>query len=796
MNIKSYRSFIREKKREVNKSTKGVKVDNLFEKKVNFLLEGQITTLEFETYLESELYLNVNETYLINESLASNFADKVISKIKSLFNNLYQKLKEDSGFQMIISFFDKVVSGISKFWNFLKKIKAGKLLKKLSITLGITSLASYILAQFGAGWVALMGARMVAATVGKKVGDKVVGESFNIKLYEEFILSKDYYNKTSDNIQEINEFYTKNYTTIDSYYDHIFRNSGSGELYNEFKSRWSQLKVDRKRYKTAFLEFFNWVINNQIVKKSKSTIELESLKWKKKNESKVEIIEKFELLLGVSAKTGLNKEKENVINDIEKKLDGDNKETIEKDKIDNEPIKDDPIDNNKKSIWSKIGGSISKFFKIFRKLKWAIVIFFGVVFILNLIFFPIFEPILQIAQVSSFGTILSDAFEQTANSISSIPNTTTDGVKLNLDVNNKLSDNTEVGKNIQGTIDEVKGNIKGNEELAAKEVNDLVNNMKSNVLYDAQTGEWSDFLQLGEYKYVGKFNFKNPQDEINFFIGLYKDSQDLTKLAKLIDIRDGLLNKELDWGTHNKEDLEKILTDIRGRIDIVFKYEPHKLNEFVSHYVLKGEDVSHYNYFWYGTIPGSGSSNLEIFDKIFGGNDIREVDIFDKTLLKNYSGIKNSLNVDYKGTFNLNFDTLSKSKEESIDKIVSEMRKMIDEMPNKVVINKSVLDGENTFQEFKINKKITDEELINFINDKIRFKEVETKSGSILQQGKIYILKSEFKEFIIKDLDNEQSVEKDLDNEKSAPLIEEGGKLEKASEKVRFFNKIKDKLKL
>jgi hypothetical protein len=474
MNIKSYRSFIREKKREVNKSTKGVKVDNLFEKKVNFLLEGQITTLEFETYLESELYLNVNETYLINESLASNFADKVISKIKSLFNNLYQKLKEDSGFQMIISFFDKVVSGISKFWNFLKKIKAGKLLKKLSITLGITSLASYILAQFGAGWVALMGARMVAATVGKKVGDKVVGESFNIKLYEEFILSKDYYNKSTDNIQEIDEFYTKNYTVVDSYYDQIFRNSGSGELYNEFKSRWSQLKVDRKRYKTAFLEFFNWVVNNQIVKKSKSTIELESLKWKKKNQSKVEIIEKFELLLGVSAKTGLNKEKENVINDIEKKLDGDNKETIEKDKIDNEPIKDDPIDNNKKSIWSKIGGSISKFFKIFRKLKWAIVIFFGVVFILNLIFFPIFEPILQIAQVSSFGTILSDAFEQTANSISSIPNTTTDGVKLNLNVENKLSDNTEVGKNIQGTIDEVKGNIKGNEKLAAEEADDIV----------------------------------------------------------------------------------------------------------------------------------------------------------------------------------------------------------------------------------------------------------------------------------------------------------------------------------
>ena len=105
MEIKKYRNFIRERKREVNKLTTGLSTDSIFETKVNSLLEGQISNLEFQTYLENDLYLTINENYMINESLASKFADKVKSKIKSLFNNLYQKLKETSGFRMIISFF-------------------------------------------------------------------------------------------------------------------------------------------------------------------------------------------------------------------------------------------------------------------------------------------------------------------------------------------------------------------------------------------------------------------------------------------------------------------------------------------------------------------------------------------------------------------------------------------------------------------------------------------------------------------------------------------------------------------
>jgi len=126
----NYRSFIRETKREVNKLTLGKEYDKYFEDKVNLYLNSDITQNEFDNYLDNELYLNINESFLITESLASKFADSVQSKVKSIFKNLYTKIKESKGFEMMISFFDKVASGISKFWKFLKKIKAGKLLKK------------------------------------------------------------------------------------------------------------------------------------------------------------------------------------------------------------------------------------------------------------------------------------------------------------------------------------------------------------------------------------------------------------------------------------------------------------------------------------------------------------------------------------------------------------------------------------------------------------------------------------------------------------------------------------------
>jgi hypothetical protein len=479
--------------------------------------------------LEHDLYLNINESYLINESLASKFADNVKSKIKSLFNNLYQKLKETSGFEMIISFFEKVVSGLSKFWKFLKKVKAGKILKKLSITLGITSLASYILAQFGAGWAALMGGRMAANILGKKIGDKVVKESFHLKLFEDFLKSKDYKNIHNQNIDKINDFYNRNYKIIDSYYNFIFKNIGNSkpsingssestlrgggdalpwvqkdlffrgtsklsDLYKEFDKKLKQLKTHIKNHKTnGFFEFINWISNHSILKKKEveSNVKFLSETWKNINKNEKSIIDEFEFLVGfkfqASNATNTNNknnlsldktDKKNTSDKTDKKIDDndskeDSKEDSNKD-IESDDKKTDDKKESKKSIWSKIGGAISTFFKIFRKLKWAIVIFFGVVFILNLIFFPIFDPILQIAQVSSFSMILSDDFEETANTISSIPKVNLEDVEINTDISDNLPSDSEVSENIQGAVNDVKDNIEGNEELAAEEADDIV----------------------------------------------------------------------------------------------------------------------------------------------------------------------------------------------------------------------------------------------------------------------------------------------------------------------------------
>lgn len=494
MNISNYRTFIRERKREVNKLTTGLSTDSIFETKVNSLLEGQITSLEFENYLENDLYLTINENYMINESLASKFADKVKSKIKSLFNNLYQKLKETNGFQMIISFFEKVVSGVSKFWKFLKKVKAGKLLKKLAITLGITSLASYILAQFGAGWVALMGGRMGASLIGKKVGNKVVKENLNyISLFEQF-----------SNIKDLNNFLSKINVSTNKLNSNLIINFYKNVIDGKFQSKfdkWKDVLVNKlkhlknatnSRNETRIKESLVMLKNHlKINDEGKSDIISDSnlksylgksdgRKWGDLHAEILSILSGYDL---IKADIGDKNTKQDV-----KKDDGSDKnvkkDSQKKDIKSDEPSSDksdkEPGDKSgdkkesKKSIWSKIGGAISKFFKLFRKLKWAIVIFFGVVFILNLIFFPIFEPILQVAEVSSFSMILSDDFEETANAVSSIPKVNLDDVKINTDITGELPGDSEVNKTIQGAVNDVKGNIEGNEELAAEEADDIV----------------------------------------------------------------------------------------------------------------------------------------------------------------------------------------------------------------------------------------------------------------------------------------------------------------------------------
>ena len=64
-----------------------------------------------------------------------------------------------------------------------------------------------------------------------------------------------------------------------------------------------------------------------------------------------------------------------------------------------------------------LGKGILSFFKVLRKFKIAILIFFGTVFILDLIFHPMFSPIVHIAQMNH----LSDIFSQDFTPVTNIP---------------------------------------------------------------------------------------------------------------------------------------------------------------------------------------------------------------------------------------------------------------------------------------------------------------------------------------------------------------------------------------
>jgi len=167
----SYRNFIREQKRALNKISPDSSYDKVFEAKVDLYLNETIGIKEFERYLDKELYLSTPLNEGIISSVAKKFYKSVTNKVKSFIDNINDKIKSSKGFELVIKFFDKVSTGFNKFYKFLKKVKAGKLLKKMLITLGISSIVTYIFAQFGAGWVALMGGRMAASTVGSKIGN-------------------------------------------------------------------------------------------------------------------------------------------------------------------------------------------------------------------------------------------------------------------------------------------------------------------------------------------------------------------------------------------------------------------------------------------------------------------------------------------------------------------------------------------------------------------------------------------------------------------------------------------------
>jgi hypothetical protein len=163
-----------------------------------------------------------------------------------------------------------------------------------------------------------------------------VKESFHLKLFEDFLKSKDYKNIHNQNIDKINDFYNRNYKIIDSYYNFIFKNIGNSkpsingssestlrgggdalpwvqkdlffrgtsklsDLYKEFDKKLKQLKTHIKNHKTnGFFEFINWISNHSILKKKEveSNVKFLSETWKNINKNEKSIIDEFEFLVG------------------------------------------------------------------------------------------------------------------------------------------------------------------------------------------------------------------------------------------------------------------------------------------------------------------------------------------------------------------------------------------------------------------------------------------------------------------------------------------------------------------
>lgn len=330
-----YKNFVMEQRREFGRLTQNHSHDPLFESQVEGFLSGRISKREFSEYLDGEFYLSVNESYLITEGLVQNFVDKVMDKIKSIWKNVNQKIKESKGMQMIMTLMEKVVDGISKFWGVLKKVKWGLILKKMVVSFSVTSLVTYILSQFSAGWVVMMGGKMAAKSVAGKVSGKLFGQDEEKKKEKE----------------------------------------GSDE----------------------------------------------------------------------GSESSEEKPKEKV------------------------------------SMWKKIGNGIVTFFKIFKKLKWAVVIFFGVVFVLNLIFSPIFENILQFAKLEKFADIFSENFEKAASSMTQIPAAKPSDFKVNLS-GTSIQDQEEMNDNVGEALSDVKENISHDPEEAGEDVREIINGTRKHIL--------------------------------------------------------------------------------------------------------------------------------------------------------------------------------------------------------------------------------------------------------------------------------------------------------------------------
>ena len=144
----------------------------------------------------------------------------------------------------------------------------------------------------------------------------------------------------------------------------------------------------------------------------------------------------------------------------------------------------------------KIGSGLKKFFDVLKKFKIAILIFFGVVFILNLMFDPMFDPILEIAGMTKLSDVFSNSFAiPTPDKISKIDIDDIKSSSIKTDVNIKLDlgetgkeyienadeTNSELIKNIKLSVNDASKNITEDPELAKKNITNIVNQLHEEI---------------------------------------------------------------------------------------------------------------------------------------------------------------------------------------------------------------------------------------------------------------------------------------------------------------------------
>jgi hypothetical protein len=217
---KSPRSLVRQQIKSIKKEGYTPQLDTLFEKQCTAFLTDKISINEFESYLDKDLGLDlINENFLdFAKEVAVKFFQRVFNKIKIFFSTIFNKMKEgkEKVMELLCTIVDKIMSGLKKFGKWIKENKKGlyTLLVKLVVSLGITSVVSYILSMFGAGWVTAMGVKMGSSIVNKKVSSSVAKSVVKEKKFNHLKNYQKLFESTKDTLLKIGDGLKKFFSVL------------------------------------------------------------------------------------------------------------------------------------------------------------------------------------------------------------------------------------------------------------------------------------------------------------------------------------------------------------------------------------------------------------------------------------------------------------------------------------------------------------------------------------------------------------------------------------------------------